>query len=299
MAGGSVHTIVSVDRRDIPRRCLVCRLDSYRDVRVSPDGTRLALATQSDVWTYDVVRGTPSRLTTNPGRDREPAVDARRAANRLYIGEKGLSRAVLAAGRWHWKRPATVLTGTRDLLDLRASDWSTDGSQLLFSEVSRSIRSTGARSDGSTSSARLRPTWWCRAISATTGRPCLHAAAGWLTDRTGLVGTEVYIERYPELGQRMTISTGGGRHPAWSRDGRELFFIGADHRQMFAVPVQTGATLVAGRADVSVRVCHAGGYRGTTLRRRARGTVRDDPHWRDGRRKRRGVESDPDPELDR
>src|SRR5262249_14139087 len=44
----------------------------YRQIRVSPDGTRLALGTFSDVWTYDLVRATLSRLTTNPAQDRQP-----------------------------------------------------------------------------------------------------------------------------------------------------------------------------------------------------------------------------------
>ncbi len=61
---------------------------------------------------------------------------------------------------------------------------------------------------------------------------------------------EIYVERYPELGNRQQISTGGGRLPLWSRDGRELFFSSLDSRQMLAVPVQSGTTLVAGRPQV-------------------------------------------------
>ena len=37
---------------------------------------------------------------------------------------------------------------------------------------------------------------------------------------------------------------------AWSRDGRELFFMAPYGRQMFAVPVRSGTTLVAGRPHV-------------------------------------------------
>jgi len=61
---------------------------------------------------------------------------------------------------------------------------------------------------------------------------------------------EIYVERYPELGNRQQISTSGGRVPVWSRDGRELFFGSLDGRQMLAVPVQSGTTLVAGRPQV-------------------------------------------------
>jgi DNA-binding HxlR family transcriptional regulator len=62
--------------------------------------------------------------------------------------------------------------------------------------------------------------------------------------------TEIYVERYPELGSRQQVSTDGGARPLWSRNGRELFFSSQDGRQMLAVPVQTGTTFVAGRPQV-------------------------------------------------
>jgi serine/threonine-protein kinase len=62
--------------------------------------------------------------------------------------------------------------------------------------------------------------------------------------------SEIYVERYPELGNRQQISTGGGQRPLWSRNGRELFFSSPDSRQMLVVPVQSRTTLVAGRPQV-------------------------------------------------
>jgi len=60
------------------------------------------------------------------------------------------------------------------------------------------------------------------------------------------------------------ISTGGGDIAAWSRDGRELFFKSMDGRQMFAVPMQSGTTLVAARPQVLFETAMAtsgGGHR--------------------------------------
>lgn len=62
--------------------------------------------------------------------------------------------------------------------------------------------------------------------------------------------TEIYVERYPGLGSRQQISTGGGRMPLWSANGRELYFSSPDARQMLAVPIQPGPPLTAGRAQV-------------------------------------------------
>jgi len=42
------------------------------------------------------------------------------------------------------------------------------------------------------------------------------------------------------------ISSNGGTHPLWSRDGRELFFIAADGN-MTAVPVHVGGAFSHGR----------------------------------------------------
>jgi hypothetical protein len=73
----------------------------------------------------------------------------------------------------------------------------------------------------------------------------------WIAYNSNLSGRyEIYVERYPQFGNRQTISTGGGRLPLWSRDGRELFFGSLDGRQMFAVPVRAGTTFDPGRPQV-------------------------------------------------
>ena len=56
---------------------------------------------------------------------------------------------------------------------------------------------------------------------------------------------EIYVQSFPTPGQKSLISTNGGTYPAWSRDGKELFFIGAD-RKLMATAVHTGATFKAG-----------------------------------------------------
>ena len=48
---------------------------------------------------------------------------------------------------------------------------------------------------------------------------------------------EIYVQTFPEHGGKWQISTNGGDFPVWSRDGRELYFIGAD-RKLMAVEVK-------------------------------------------------------------
>jgi DNA-binding winged helix-turn-helix (wHTH) protein/Tol biopolymer transport system component len=57
---------------------------------------------------------------------------------------------------------------------------------------------------------------------------------------------EVYVQSFPVPGGKRTISVGGGTEPQWRRDGRELFYLAADHTLM-AVDVRPGETWQAGR----------------------------------------------------
>jgi len=221
-------------------------LDSYRDVRVSPDGARLALGTQTDVWTYDFVRATLSRLTTDPASDRKPlwTPDGQRiifSSNRAGYPEL------------FW-RPADgtgsderLLARAKDLIELRANGWSADGRQLLFTEVPARFQcAIGQIAIERPSDVKiLVKSEFCNDYSAVSpdGR--------WMAYESNVSGrSEIYVERYPELGNRQQISTGGGRRPLWSHDHRELFFSTPDNRQILAVPVQSGTTLVAGRPQV-------------------------------------------------
>ena len=41
---------------------------------------------------------------------------------------------------------------------------------------------------------------------------------------------EVYMQAFPEPRGKSQISTGGGRFPEWSPDGRELYYLSADNK---------------------------------------------------------------------
>ena len=58
------------------------------------------------------------------------------------------------------------------------------------------------------------------------------------------------MQRFPDLGDRQVVSTGGGRNPLWSPDGTELFYLSPDGRRVMRVPVSTEPTFTAGLAEV-------------------------------------------------
>jgi Tol biopolymer transport system component len=246
---GDRQTVVSVDRQGRASTLPGLPPDSYRDVRVSPDGARLALTTTTAVLTYDVVRGTLSRLTTRPAFD---SLTPSSVPSPLWTpdGQRIIFTSIrVGYPELYWRQAdgtgsdERLLARAKDLIDLRAMGWSVDRKQLLFTEQAPS---------------RPREVWQVAIDRLSGARLLVHSGTypavspngRWIAYESNVSGpTEIFVERYPELGDRQQISTGGGRLPLWSRDGHELFFSGMG-RQMFAVSVQSGTTFVAGRPEL-------------------------------------------------
>ena len=130
-----------------------------------------------------------------------------------------------------------------------ANGWSADGTQLLFSEVSSRTKVVGTI--GRMAFERPSDVKLLVNTGSNNGRAAVSPSGSWIAYDSDLSGQpEIYVERYPELGSRQTISIGGGRLPVWSRNGRELFFSTPDGRQMLAVPVQSETTFGEGRPKV-------------------------------------------------
>jgi serine/threonine-protein kinase len=126
--------VVAVDRTGNASPLPGIPIGSYRDVRVSPDGGRLALATDEDVWIYDLTRATLIPLTTGGGPDTRPlwTPDGHRVIFRSLRANYPELFWRTADGTGSDER---LLARSQDLLDLRGDGWSADG-RLLFTEVS-------------------------------------------------------------------------------------------------------------------------------------------------------------------
>jgi len=246
-SGGGRNTIVSLDRQGQSSPVPGIPLDTYRDLRVSPDGKQLAVATQDDVWIDDLTRGTLTRLTTDAAQDTRPlwTPDGKRVV--FTSGRSGypelFSRAADGTGA-----DQRLLTRGTNVADLRATGWSSDGTQLLFGEVAPGVtRCTIGQiaADGKSEARVLIQNEFCNDFSAVS--PDGH----WIAYHSNLSGRyEVYLERYPELGSRQQISTDGGWRASWARDGSELFFAAPDNRQLLSVSMRNGETVTFGRPRV-------------------------------------------------
>ena len=71
--------------------------------------------------------------------------------------------------------------------------------------------------------------------------------------------TEVYVSRFPEMSNRVAVSSGGGQRPMWRGDGRELFFVASGSRLMAASVTAAGASATVGPAATLFEVPLFGG----------------------------------------
>jgi len=255
------RTLMTVDRdgRAMP---LGGARASYTHPRLSPDGRWLAVAIEtesgSDVWVYDLQRGTRTRLTAG-GANGYPiwaadgrsvtyysagsnqwtlfmrAADGSTAAQPLLTldrSERGATAAMASL------LPGTLpsLSGTNPQFPM---SWSGDGRVLAFTERKPSAeRDIWVVEQGTDPSPFLVTPF---DESAPAFSPDGRFLA-YVSDESGR--PEVYVQPYPDPGGRWLISTDGGADPIWSAGGRELLYRSGD--EILAVPVQTAPAFNAG-----------------------------------------------------
>jgi eukaryotic-like serine/threonine-protein kinase len=212
---------------------------AYLNPRLSPDGRRVGVTiTEQDshIWTYDL-RETFTRLTFE-GNANNGAVwtpDGKRIT--FSTNNKGGPLNIywlLADGSGGLER----LT-TSQYLNAPMS-WSPDGKLLAFFEVNPTTQ---------------RDIWVLRMSDRkllpflqtpfNEAVPRFSPDGRWLayiSDESGRY--EIYVQSYPGPGGKWQISTEGGTEPAWSGNGRELFYRNGD--KMMAVDIATQPGFAAG-----------------------------------------------------
>ena len=61
---------------------------------------------------------------------------------------------------------------------------------------------------------------------------------------------QVYVRAFPDKGGKWQVSSSGGVYPAWSRNGRDLFFRAKDNQIMVAAYTTRGGTFAAEKPRV-------------------------------------------------
>jgi eukaryotic-like serine/threonine-protein kinase len=197
---------------------------AYLGVDLSPDGSRVAVTIESgtrDVWVYDILRGTLTRLTF-AGDNSLPlwSPDGRRLAfaSRSSNGPTNLF-AVAADGSG---APERLTESSNPQLP---TAFSPDGRFLCFTEAMAAAQSDlwvlplfGDRKPVAVAHTPFDERW---------GR--FSPEGKWLayvSDESGV--DQVYVLPFPGPGVKVQVSADGGREPMWSPDGRELIFTNGD-----------------------------------------------------------------------
>jgi len=68
----------------------------------------------------------------------------------------------------------------------------------------------------------------------------------WIAYQTNTSQREIYVAPFPGPGGKRLISTQLGSQPRWRRDGKEIYYVAADHRLMVADVKAQGAILEVG-----------------------------------------------------
>jgi Tol biopolymer transport system component len=218
-------------------------IGGYEDVRISPDGGKVAVALRDpshgqnlDVWVLDASRGTGSRITAERTDEFDPAwfPDGERL---VYVSDH--------LGFYNiYERPANggaekVLVRTKH--DKTLPTVTSDGTHLLVSvpEGGNFTRLLFPLSGGGD------PLQLSGGSRFSEEHPEISPDGRWIAfDSTESGQREVYVQPLPG-GPKRQVSIGGGRMPVWNRNGSELFYAARDGMLMSAA-----LRLAAGRLEI-------------------------------------------------
>ena len=223
--------------------------------RFSPDGRRVAYGafgagrSTSDLWVTDLEAGTTQRLTDDDADSNDPQWSPDGAAIAYSVSAPGGKD--VATRRLADSVPRVLATRPGAQFP---SDWLRDGTTLIVTEEGpRRGDILVQPADGS----EARP---YAATSADETAARVSSDGRWIAYTSDESGQpEVYLDSYPRPRQRVMISQGGGVHPVWRGDGRELYY----WRNDAIVAVRLGAlgstAHVVGAETVLFRAPYQGG----------------------------------------
>ncbi len=215
----------------------------FGSLALSPDGRKLAVsiidAAGEHIWVrqLDRSRGPVSKLTfersNHSPRWHPDGIQVTYTSS--YVAESDL-RTVRADGS------GTLEILRQDSFPVYEGNWTRDGRWLVY----------GGRTSSSRNVYGIRPGLDSTPVPFGSTRfnernGSISPNGRWLLFEANPTGTyEVYVRPFPNSSASLSqVSTSGGLKPKWSRDGREIFFIGG-RNELVRVPVLPGESFATG-----------------------------------------------------
>jgi serine/threonine protein kinase len=209
--------------------------------RLSPDGKRLALIVDQDLWVYDLEGRPPIKLTfggvpaspvwTRDGKriiyEVNRPVELKDVSGKPFAIPVGSLVSIAADGSSTLPEPASPA------MHLHPSSWTPAG-ELVAAAISNN---TDVVSFMPTPAAAVQSIVNTPASEGRNGLS-LSPDGHWLAYASDTTGSlEIWVKPYGQPGAPIRISPNGGVEPTWDRSGHELFYI--QGARMMSVVVET------------------------------------------------------------
>jgi len=236
-----VRSLVWVDRRGnetpvpAPHR-------RYNMPRISPDGGRIAVdvvesGDDGDIWLFDLRREQLTQVTIDPAHDSHPLWFPN-GRELVFNSDRDGSLNI-------YRKSADGSGEVVRLTENKASQWplaiTRDGDWIVYDEANkdRMVDIIRVRTAGGGEPRALLET------PLLEGNPALSPDGRWIAYEQGAAKRNVYIQRFPEMDERLQVSTDIGYHALWSPDGKELYY--REGTGVYAVPVAYEPELTLGK----------------------------------------------------
>jgi WD40 repeat protein len=194
-----------------------------RDVRLSPDNKRVAFASGTGIWTLDLERKTKTRITFDQQVVQEPAwsPDGKTLVFSTLVASGGGNVEIRSKAADGSGSEKTLLA---EVNNYHYPGWSPDGKYLTYlwgdGEKMVSLWIVPVTGDAKRV-AIVQPPSPRSNIYSYRISPDGHWVA-YSSDESGQ--EEVYITSFPEGKGKWRVSANGAGYPAWSGNGKELFY---------------------------------------------------------------------------
>jgi eukaryotic-like serine/threonine-protein kinase len=195
---------------------------AHLSARVSPDGKQIVFNEyyqNADLWVYDLTRGVLTRETFG-GQNAFPIWTP--DGNAITFRSDRTGPTAIYQKKLSSDEIVQLTSGPNDT----PSAWSPDGRDLAFIRPRAGGNGTNNVSNIFILSAGKSIAQPLQDSQFDQMHPDFSPNGKWIAyDSTESTPKQVYVQGYPDGGERVQISTDGGTDPAFSRDGKELFYI--------------------------------------------------------------------------